>query len=386
MDMLAHAIDTPAPATIILISGDRDFAYAVSTLRLRRYRVVVISAGEVPVHPSLKAHASIFLDWHTDVLLSEVVDEGLYFPVLRSNKDAKPLAASSPSRRYSMASAQGRSGSEDTGIDIMDHLHLRDSGTTTERLSRDVNSASNHSYSPDSRVDGPRSSRAPSRTESAPAAVYLRSDFSPASTALSDNPIDFNSNTPVQPSRSRTPSQLEALGSFLSSPQIKKGAQDGNTTVGRLPSALLPDSASFVVQYPQHPLTATTVQTTSTDTTVPPSLESAKPVNTAPQASSKECPPAITAPIQSRKSIPPGFEPLIQKLESYRSQGVLRPFRSKVALELATPTTAVYRRVGVERFGQYADMAVKAGIIELGGKEGGAWIALRPEWYGAKPT
>lgn len=48
VDMLAFAIDNPAPgkqesyakklvATICLISGDRDFVYALSTLRNRKY-------------------------------------------------------------------------------------------------------------------------------------------------------------------------------------------------------------------------------------------------------------------------------------------------------------------------------------------------------------
>ncbi|KAH7930845.1 DUF537-domain-containing protein [Leucogyrophana mollusca] len=66
VDMLAFAIDHPAPATIMLISGDRDYAYAVSTLRLRRYRVVLI----VPpiVHPSLQAQASIIVDWSFGIL------------------------------------------------------------------------------------------------------------------------------------------------------------------------------------------------------------------------------------------------------------------------------------------------------------------------------
>lgn len=66
VDMLTYAIDTPAPATIILISGDRDFVYAVSVLRFRRYNVVVIAPGSA--HVSLKSRASEILDWDHDVL------------------------------------------------------------------------------------------------------------------------------------------------------------------------------------------------------------------------------------------------------------------------------------------------------------------------------
>ncbi|KAF7338468.1 DUF537-domain-containing protein [Mycena venus] len=68
VDMLAYAMDHPAPATIILISGDREFAYAVSVLRLRRYEVVVISLPLPGAHISLKSQASLYLDWNSEVL------------------------------------------------------------------------------------------------------------------------------------------------------------------------------------------------------------------------------------------------------------------------------------------------------------------------------
>ena len=61
--MLTFAIDNPdaSNTTIALVSGDRDFAYAVSVLRHRGYGVVVI----VPVssHSSLKAQASRVVEW-----------------------------------------------------------------------------------------------------------------------------------------------------------------------------------------------------------------------------------------------------------------------------------------------------------------------------------
>lgn len=66
VDMLAYAIDTPAPATVVLISGDRDFVYAVSVLRLRRYRVVVVAPPTA--HISLISQASEVLDWDYEVL------------------------------------------------------------------------------------------------------------------------------------------------------------------------------------------------------------------------------------------------------------------------------------------------------------------------------
>lgn len=66
VDMLTYAIDNPAPATVVLISGDRDFVYAVSVLRLRRYRVVVVAP--YTAHGSLKSQASAVLDWEADIM------------------------------------------------------------------------------------------------------------------------------------------------------------------------------------------------------------------------------------------------------------------------------------------------------------------------------
>lgn len=82
VDMLTFALDTKAPATVVLVSGDKDFACpslllppflllnppadALGTLRNRRYKVIVIapeSASE-----SLRAQADQVLDWRCGVL------------------------------------------------------------------------------------------------------------------------------------------------------------------------------------------------------------------------------------------------------------------------------------------------------------------------------
>ncbi|KDQ59463.1 hypothetical protein JAAARDRAFT_621930, partial [Jaapia argillacea MUCL 33604] len=65
--MLAYAIDRPPPATVVVISGDRDFAYAISVLRLRRYRLAVI-APSTNGHCSLKYLASRVVDWDSEVI------------------------------------------------------------------------------------------------------------------------------------------------------------------------------------------------------------------------------------------------------------------------------------------------------------------------------
>ena len=64
---MAFIKDNPPSATVILISGDRDFAYLLSTVRWRKYNVVLIS-NSFMTHESLTAQASVVYDWKSDVL------------------------------------------------------------------------------------------------------------------------------------------------------------------------------------------------------------------------------------------------------------------------------------------------------------------------------
>ncbi|KAJ8588005.1 hypothetical protein M405DRAFT_852721 [Rhizopogon salebrosus TDB-379] len=68
VDMLAFAIDHESPATIVLIAGDRDYAYAMSTLRLRQYTVVLIAPSAPNIPQSLKSQASVVVDWNYAIL------------------------------------------------------------------------------------------------------------------------------------------------------------------------------------------------------------------------------------------------------------------------------------------------------------------------------
>ena len=117
--MLAYAIDNPAPSTIILLSGDRDFAYAVSILRLRRYRVVIISLAGA--HTSLTSQASTYLDWVTDVVGVEPLDScpsSTHVHSRHSTKGSCHWLYSGETKMQAKLSTSGLD-SEDTEIDIM---------------------------------------------------------------------------------------------------------------------------------------------------------------------------------------------------------------------------------------------------------------------------
>jgi hypothetical protein len=73
---MAFIKDNPAPTTIILISGDRDFAYLLSTIRWRKYNVVLITNSSM-THESLTAPASLVYDWQSDVLKTRLASKPL---------------------------------------------------------------------------------------------------------------------------------------------------------------------------------------------------------------------------------------------------------------------------------------------------------------------
>ncbi|KAH0830501.1 hypothetical protein J3R83DRAFT_1952 [Lanmaoa asiatica] len=68
VDMLAFAVDHPAPATVVLITGDRDYAYAVSILKLRKYQVILVVPSSPHAPPCLESQASLVVDWGAAVL------------------------------------------------------------------------------------------------------------------------------------------------------------------------------------------------------------------------------------------------------------------------------------------------------------------------------
>lgn len=61
VDMLFWAVDNPAPANYMLISGDRDFSNALHQLRLRRYNVLLARPAQHVSAPLIGAAKSIWL-------------------------------------------------------------------------------------------------------------------------------------------------------------------------------------------------------------------------------------------------------------------------------------------------------------------------------------
>lgn len=66
VDMLLWAVDNPAPANYLLISGDRDFSNALHQLRMRRYNILLAQPFQAcSAPPPLTAAAKIVWLWTT---------------------------------------------------------------------------------------------------------------------------------------------------------------------------------------------------------------------------------------------------------------------------------------------------------------------------------
>jgi len=75
--MFSFALDHPPPATIVLISGDVDFAMPLAALRMRKYHIVLVLPLGRNVNPKLK-HLAHTICYFNDILFPEK----LYMPVV----------------------------------------------------------------------------------------------------------------------------------------------------------------------------------------------------------------------------------------------------------------------------------------------------------------
>lgn len=101
VDIMVFVKDNPPPATIILISGDRDFAYLLSTIRWRKYQVVLIS-NSFMTHESLTAQASVVYDWQSDILKTQPPHKP---PPLRSIRETSSVVFPAAPKEFGGSSA-----------------------------------------------------------------------------------------------------------------------------------------------------------------------------------------------------------------------------------------------------------------------------------------
>ena len=439
MDMLAYAIDNQAPSTIVLISGDRDFAYGLAMLRLRRYRVVLITLSNA--HPSLRAQASLCFDWISDVL--DPVDPTLsHQPIpLRHRKTSSPPAHDRAYLEYNGHNPSGYLSQESydeksSNVEFMPYFqnakgrkeyswtplkHDARHHFLPPNLDQSKGQPSVSSVASSALCNGPETS---ARVIYSPVAsschTYLNASMETPVTMTSRN---LNSSKPsLAPNTSfeSTPKPASygsvippALGTLRGSANLAQNDvarvpfESGMRIPPVEPDLQGPSALSQQGAYNAKPQSALgfdqmnddeddTSDAAHSDTCPPPNvtspssaffvpsfmpLSSSNNVTASPVAqSSGEAVPPHQPP--ACPLVPDKFKILVRCLKAHRLRGRIRLLRSKIALEIACNGTT-YRQAGVLKFSQYVAMAAEAGIVELGGSGLVAWIALREPWYSA---
>lgn len=76
------------------------------------------------------------------------------------------------------------------------------------------------------------------------------------------------------------------------------------------------------------------------------------------------------------------FKPLIRVLKESRANGAPKPLWGTVAFEILKIDQRIYEKAGVQKFVQYAELAVAKKIVQIGGPNCQQWMRLHPNFKG----
>ncbi|KAF7440753.1 hypothetical protein PC9H_001101 [Pleurotus ostreatus] len=401
VDMMIYAMDHPGPRTIIIISGDRDYAYAAALLRMRRFQVVVISTSGSGVSNGLAAQASACYDWTTDVLGNASVPDGpLNNASARSSKEGEfwraasplmgklptpspePVRTALPKGTRPRSSTLSRSDSIDgTFVPSTQPVHLRASSSSDSYVANDLRQPQRSiSPFPAAPVTGP----AVTRLADVPDEVVYNAPRTPPTfmRAVPVTPKLPSSFLPQQPPRQES---TGASGiSILSTPSVTHSVSGGGS----------PDEKGKGKQVEQTIAIQPVLEPTPTPApaTPAPVPSPSFPASTAPVTYTSTPKPAVpspalassrttTAPLVVSRVLPEAFRTLVKVLNVQRQRGKLQQPRSVVACEVISADKNAYEKAGVNKFAQYISIAESKGIVMTGGFGPDAWISVRPEWY-----
>jgi NYN domain len=321
--MLLFAMDNDPPATVVLISGDRDFSHVIGVLRLRQYDVVLMTPPNP--HPSLSAHATLCLDWNKDVFHRGYVDVSVSAgPVV-----TPPTVSATSSSSHRPSASSGSGGADEVSLETYLIRQSQPSqGTATSHFQPPA---------PSARSEWSRVSSAASISS------FTTCNSSPGQSSDSEQWTDIENDNPVE----QTTFASAILSPQSSSPDI---ATHHETT----------KSASASLPLPVH----------TPSSTIPSDIKS-------------DVRPALTES-QIAGPLPHQFVPLIKVLQVHRERGQLAPFRPAVAVEVLTANRSVLDILPDDSprpFASYAELAKAYGVVDLGGSGGDAWISLLPRYH-----
>ncbi|KAI0818827.1 NYN domain-containing protein [Irpex lacteus] len=443
VDMMAFALDTEAPATIVLLSGDRDFVYALSVLGNRGYHTVVIAPQHS--HPKFSHRASEILDWDALVVRKQDAPHGRRrasdITGLRPNIDTSQRSsncAPSPSgssllspflntgRRLSFKEdgnaapprpSHGRADSEQLPRVPWLSANLKQSSPTkASRLILDLAASESALDDTEDLLFSPDAGAPPAENGS------IESSFADIATNLNTNELCSDSTAPQ--GAPRTPSTKHAdIDSTLSNvnqpntigepsipspqPTVAVQAESAQPAVSQpippptqvitpyLPPSGWPTTLSTLSNTPAAANEPAQSQSTSLPVQQPVPHSISATVLGSPQPALSE--PAALLDSQSTfvnanmgvetvsASEIQGAGPfllMIHALDECRRAGSPKVLRTALAPRLVQHNPNIYKQAGSPKFKSYITLAEKIGIVDVGGTGPDAWVSLRPKWYG----
>lgn len=408
VDMLAYAFDrSPDETILVLITAEPSFSYALSFLRLRQYRVVLI-APETEDTLRLLSQASLSFNW------SQEDNEA-------SGAEAQPIshkASGSSESRYprrpnSTVPSTGRSTSSSSNgtyaekpslvdktpdVNLEDYLPQRQASDSIQpsELALPPNPNSGHedafhrnptAFLPESlpqdstglqqsQGSNPHPGRLGGTTEmeednnNCPTPTRPQW-FNPLPQAPPTSP-EYSQEIPTPSHSGLSPQSTYYTYQLVNQPEPHPSAycptspgSQSNTASQRMDYQhaykTYPDAYGWYGSQPNGSVVSDTEDNialypgSSNTTTGPEQETSAAPDH-----------PAIEA----------GFSILLDVLRHLKANGYPRPLRSYVGMQITARDKKAYQRVGTTKFAQYTAKAEKLGLITMGGQMANAWIAL----------
>ncbi|KAL1717293.1 NYN domain-containing protein [Schizophyllum commune] len=367
-DMLVFALDHPAPATIVLISGDRDFAYVASILRRRMYNVVLICHSTPGPHKSLLQQVSTHVDWNTQVLgLPSSSLDHLRRPSAQAPAPLRPPLPPPPSNRTLTPSTTQISGAAKPQKSIKDELPP--SATKPPPSSDDVVTPVHTQRMSSPGLPGPP----PMSKDARPS---QDSGIAVDATKLSSPPSAEPTVTSPHSSSDVSVKFAPLIAALHESNTIISVASSNSraTSVSSGDQSFAPPSAAGNDPSPADGR-ASAAQSSSDRT-----LSSTSSVSTLSDSSTGQLvPPIAPSDPPARENV---FACLVDVLRSLHHHGQKRPRRALVNVNLMAIDRHFYTKAGYERFGDYVGAAAAAGIVSVGGAETGenAWVALSSDY------
>lgn len=359
VDMMAFAIDTPAPATIILITGDRDFVYAVSILSLRQYRLVVLAP--TAAHGTLKGQAAEVYAWPADLLPENKATARRVS--MSSATNAEAARSSSKASVFPPTQPVQPAASPASPPPSPERKGVLDAGASTTGSSQ---------YAPPSWMSA--SSLFTPATEARPSLLSTPSSDSTA--------VDSGSEASSSHNLSSSPKPSGFTDSFK--PKLSSWAELGASFAQRVATAATPPSPPTDWAKSLRNLSEIKLNANS----LPFKTEYEPPFQTRSPAPN---PPTAPSTPSWPKTIPPEFMPIVKVLKKQQKLGQDRLDFSMLGSLLRQECPNAYERAGVTKLKEYTNLAQEHGIVVSeddihgpGGIDGQRWVSLHPRLMGAK--